>query len=80
MRGGTERARTRAAVGARILTRAFDDALKVHEDKVTEVIGGLGEAERAIAYKYRHAGGMRIATADHELRKAIRRERGDKRG
>jgi hypothetical protein len=59
---------------------SFDDALKAHEDKVAEVIGGLGEAERAIAYKYLHAGGMRIATADHELRKAIRKELGEKQG
>jgi hypothetical protein len=54
----------------------FAAALKAHEDKVAELIGNLSDAERAIAYKYLYAGGMRIATADEELRKAIRLEIG----
>ncbi len=58
---------------------SYAEALKAHEDKVAEMIGNLGEAERAIAYKYLHAGGMRIGTADYDLRKAIRKEIGEKR-
>jgi len=54
----------------------YAEALKVHEDKVAELIGNLGDAERAIAYKYLHASGMRIGTADEDLRKAIRKEIG----
>ena len=53
---------------------SFAEVLKTHEDKVAEVIGNLGAAERVIAYKYLHASGMRIGTADEDLRKAIRRE------
>ena len=52
----------------------FAEALKLHEDKVAEVMGSLGDAERAIAYKYLHANGLRIGTADEDLRKAIRKE------
>ncbi|MGO9059629.1 MAG: hypothetical protein ACLQU2_19945 [Candidatus Binataceae bacterium] len=37
-------------------------------------MGSLGDAERAIAYKYLHASGLRIGTADEDLRKAIRKE------
>jgi hypothetical protein len=59
---------------------SYTEALKAHEDKVTDLIGNLGEAERAIAYKYLHASGMRIGTADDDLRKAIRREIGGKQG
>ena len=58
--------------------QTYPEVLKAHEDKVAEVIGNLGEAERAIAYKYLHAGGMRIATADEDVRKAIRKEMGAK--
>lgn len=54
----------------------FADALKAHEDKVAEVIAKLGEAERAIAYKYLHASGMRIGCVEEDLRKAIRKEIG----
>ncbi len=57
----------------------FAAALKAHEDKVAEVIGNLGEAERAIAYKYLHASGMRIGCVDEDLRKAIRKELGKER-
>ncbi len=52
----------------------FAEILKLHEDKVVEVMGSLGDAERAIAYKYLHASGLRIGTADEDLRKAIRKE------
>jgi hypothetical protein len=57
----------------------YAEALKAHEDKVAEMIGNLGAAERAIAYKYLHAAGLRIGTADYDLRKAIRQEIGQKR-
>jgi hypothetical protein len=57
----------------------YAEALKAHEDKVAELIGNLCEAERAIAYKYLHAAGLRIGTADYDLRKAIRQEIGEKR-
>jgi hypothetical protein len=53
---------------------SFTAALKAHEDKVAELIGNLGEAERAIAYKYLYASGMRIGSADENLRKAIHKE------
>jgi hypothetical protein len=55
---------------------SFADALKAHEDKVAEMIGNLTEAERAIAYKYLHASGMRIGCVEEDLRKAIRKEIG----
>ena len=57
-------------------TPSFAEALKTHEDQVAEIIGNLGAAERVIAYKYLHASGMRIGTADHDLRNAIRKEIG----
>ncbi|GEM_PF-4079982 len=53
---------------------SFESALKIHEDRVAELIGNLSDAERAIAYKYLYASGMRIGTVDDELRKAIRKE------
>jgi hypothetical protein len=49
-------------------------ALKEREDRVAGMIDKLGDVERLIAYKYLHATGLRISTADHELRKALRRE------
>jgi hypothetical protein len=52
----------------------FASALKAHEDQVAELIGNLGDAERAIAYKYLYASGMRIGNVDEQLRKAIRKE------
>ncbi|HEY2107873.1 MAG TPA: hypothetical protein VGH29_18895 [Candidatus Binataceae bacterium] len=55
---------------------SFAAVLKAHEDKVTELIGSLGEADRAIAYKYLYASGMRIDRVDQDLRRAIRREIG----
>jgi hypothetical protein len=55
---------------------SFAEALKTHEDKIADLIGNLDAAERAIAYKYLHASGMRIATAEEDLRKAIRKEIG----
>lgn len=55
---------------------SFAAVLKGHEDKVAELIGNLGEAEQAIAYKYLYASGMRIGSVDEDLRKAIRREIG----
>jgi hypothetical protein len=55
---------------------SFAQALKAHEDKVVELIGNLGAAERAIAYKYLHASGMRIGSVDEDLRKAIHEEIG----
>lgn len=61
---------------AKAAAPSFAEALKAHEDKVAELMDSLGEAERAIAYKYLHASGIRIGTADHDLRKAIRREIG----
>jgi len=61
---------------AKAAAPSFAEALKAHEDKVAEVIGNLGAAERVIAYKYLHATGMRIGTADEDLRKAIRKEIG----
>jgi hypothetical protein len=42
-----------------------------------ELIGNLGAAERAIAYKYLHAAGLRMGTADYDPRKAIRQEIGN---
>ena len=57
---------------------SYAEALKAHEDKVAELLGNLGDAERAIAYKYLHASGLRIGTADEDLRKAIRKELGSK--
>lgn len=65
-----------AAPAAKTAADNFADALKAHEDKVAEVIGNLGEAERAIAYKYLHASGMRIGCVEEDLRKAIRKEIG----
>lgn len=59
---------------AKSAARTFTEALKAHEDKVTEVIGNFDDAERAIAYKYLHASGLRIGTADEDLRKAIHKE------
>jgi hypothetical protein len=64
------------AQAADVPADAFAAALKAHEDKVAEVIGNLTEAERAIAYKYLHASGMRIGCVDEDLRKAIRKEIG----
>ena len=55
---------------------SFAAALKAHEDKVAELIGNLGEAEQAIAYKYLYASGLRIDRVDGDLRKAIRKEIG----
>jgi hypothetical protein len=63
-----------SASGTKPGTGTFADALKTHEDKVAEVIGSLSDAERAIAYKYLYASGLRIGTVDEDLRKAIRRE------
>ena len=54
----------------------FGAVLKAHEDKVAELIGNLGQAERAIAYKYLYASGMRIGSVDEDLRRAIRKEIG----
>jgi hypothetical protein len=57
---------------------SYAQAMQEHEDKVLELIGNLGPAERAIAYKYLYASGMRIASADEDLRKAIHKEIGHK--
>jgi len=65
-----------SASAAKVDTSTFAGALKAHEDKVAELIGSLGEAERAIAYKYLYASGLRIGSVDEDLRKAIRREIG----
>jgi hypothetical protein len=62
-----------AATPANQPTR-FAQALKEHEDKVLELIGNLSEAQRAIAYKYLHASGLRIGSVDEDLRKAIHKE------
>ena len=62
------------SAGTKASASSFADALKKHEDRVAELIGNLNDAERAIAYKYLHASGMRIGTVDDDLRKAIRRE------
>lgn len=59
-------------------TGSFEAVLKTHEDKVVELIGNLSDAERAIAYKYLYARGMRIGSVDEDLRKAIRWEIGVK--
>jgi len=64
------------APAAQSAADSFADALKAHEDKVAELIGNLTEAERAIAYKYLHASGMRIGCVEEDLRKAIRKEIG----
>jgi hypothetical protein len=55
-------------------TVTFSSALKAHEDRVAELFARLNEAERAIAYKYLYSLGLRIGTADDELRRAIRKE------
>jgi hypothetical protein len=65
-----------AAAGAGVEGSTFAATLKLHEDKVAELIGNLTDAERAIAYKYLHASGMRIGSVDDDLRKAIRKEIG----
>jgi hypothetical protein len=62
------------AADARAGADSFESALKAHEDRVAELIGNLGDAERAITYKYLYASGMRMGTVDEELRKAIRKE------
>jgi hypothetical protein len=65
-----------SAPAAKPDTNSFAAALKAHEDKVADLIGNLGEAEQAIAYKYLYASGLRIDSVDADLRKAIRREIG----
>lgn len=52
----------------------FAAVLKAHEDRVSELMGNMSEAQRAIAYKFLYATGMRIGTVDEELRRAIRKE------
>jgi hypothetical protein len=69
-------AQQRSAPAAKGDANSFAAVLKAHEDKVTELIGSLGEADRAIAYKYLYASGLRIGSVDEDLRKAIRREIG----
>ena len=62
------------ASAARAAAPDYSQALKAHEDKVAEVLGNFSEAERIVAYKYLHATGIRVSTADQELRKAMRKE------
>jgi hypothetical protein len=65
-----------SAPAAKADANSFAGVLKAHEDKVAELIGNLGDAERAIAYKYLYASGLRIDSVDEDLRKAIRKEIG----
>ncbi len=62
------------SAAAKAEATTFAAVLKGHEDKVLELIGNLSDAERAIAYKYLHASGMRIGSVDADLCKAIRSE------
>ncbi len=71
---GNLSAQQASAPAAKANAASFAAALKTHEDKVAELIGNLGEAERVIAYKYLYASGMRIGSVEEDLRKAIRKE------